>query len=129
MGSIIGNGRIRADPEKCRILENYAHPATVKEMRSFLGLANFVRDYIPDFASIARPLYKSFEGETKRSIRSIKWDEQKYKSFDMLRNKISKMTYRALPDFTKESILICNASNYALGSILAQKPKMVKRKW
>jgi len=33
------------------------YPTTVTELRSFLGLANYYREFIPNFAALAAPLY------------------------------------------------------------------------
>ena len=38
-------------------LKYAAKPTCIKELQSFLGLANFYRKFIPNFAQIAQPLY------------------------------------------------------------------------
>lgn len=57
LGVIITAGvGVKVDPEKLRAIRDWEPPTTVKGVRSFLGFANFHRDFIPNFAQIATPL-------------------------------------------------------------------------
>ncbi|GBM25152.1 Retrovirus-related Pol polyprotein from transposon 17.6 [Araneus ventricosus] len=56
LGHILGSGQHSPDPEKAEALRNLSRPSTKKELRSFLGLANYYRDYIPNFSEIVLPL-------------------------------------------------------------------------
>ncbi|KAI0996406.1 hypothetical protein K3495_g11774 [Podosphaera aphanis] len=47
---------IKVDQQKVEATKSWAPPTSVKGMRSFLGLANFYRDFIPNFSEIAQPL-------------------------------------------------------------------------
>lgn len=41
LGHIISNGRIRVDPKKVETIEKYPLPQTLRQLRSFLGLAGY----------------------------------------------------------------------------------------
>ena len=43
-------------PEKVKAIETWKEPKTVKEIRSFLGFANYYYYFIKDFAKIAKSL-------------------------------------------------------------------------
>jgi hypothetical protein len=44
-------------PDKSEVLRRCVPPQTTKELQSFLGLANYFRSYVPNFARRAAPLY------------------------------------------------------------------------
>ena len=43
--------------EKVQVIKDAAPPTNVSELQSFLGSANFLRKFVPDFAKLASPLY------------------------------------------------------------------------
>lgn len=75
LGNVISKGIVKPDPEKVEAIKNYARPETVKELRLFLGLANYYRDFIIGFAELATPMTDKLKGEIKRSNKKIIWSE------------------------------------------------------
>ena len=49
---------IQVDPKKTEAVENWPTPQSVHELRSFLGLANYYRKFVKDFAKITGPMTK-----------------------------------------------------------------------
>jgi hypothetical protein len=49
-GFIVGRDGIRPDPAKVASLRNFPTPKTVTDLKSFLGLANQLGSFLPDFA-------------------------------------------------------------------------------
>ena len=121
LGHVIAEGIVKPDPEKVRAINEFNRPNNIKELRSFLGLANYCRAFIPMFAAIAGPLFNLLKGETKRSVKSIKWNHESDQSFRNTRRAISETTVRSQPDMDKDFIVITDASSTAIGGILAQK--------
>jgi len=57
LGYVIEPGKgIRMDPKKVEALRLWEAPRTVRGVRSFLGFANFYREFVPFFSKLATPL-------------------------------------------------------------------------
>ena len=56
LGLVIRNKEVAMDPVKVEAVKEWKDPKNLKEVRGFLGFANFYRRFIKDFARIARPL-------------------------------------------------------------------------
>lgn len=56
LGHVISRKGVRVDPEKTKAVSEFPIPKTPKQVRSFLGMANYYRRFILNFAKIATPL-------------------------------------------------------------------------
>ena len=65
VGHIVSKEGIKVDPSKFNAIETYPVPKNVKNVRAFLGLAQFYRHYIKSFALIALPLKKLLRKDVK----------------------------------------------------------------
>jgi len=65
LGVIIGEDGVRIEKEKVQKVIKWPVPKSVKDVQKFLGLANYYRQFVKDFAKIARPLYKMTRKENK----------------------------------------------------------------
>ena len=94
-------------------------PTSRKQLQRFLGLANFYREYIPMFATIAEPLYKL----TREQMEWI-WGEQEEKAFQTLKCQLTENpTTLAFPDWQKEFILQTDALSICRGNIVSARRK------
>ena len=57
LGVVIGSEGIKMEEEKVKGVVEWPTPKCVKDVQKFLGLANYYRQFIEEFASIARPLH------------------------------------------------------------------------
>lgn len=56
LGHEVENGKIWPGKEKTKAVRKFPLPKDVKGIQSFLGLTNYYRKFIPNYAQIARPL-------------------------------------------------------------------------
>jgi hypothetical protein len=95
-------------------------PATVSEIRSFLGLAGYYHRFIKDFSKIAKPMTKLLE-----TNKTFEWTKECQASFEELKKRLSSSPVLVLPDLTKKFDIYCDASRQGLGCILMQEGQVV----
>jgi len=67
LGLVMGSGGIKMQKEKLVGVLEWPRPKTVKEVQKFLGLANYYRRFVKDFAQIAKPMHKLVKNDKKWS--------------------------------------------------------------
>ena len=90
-------------------------PETATEVRSFLALAGYYRQYVRNFAAIAGPLHAMTR---KDAVFHCSADCQA--AFDRLKTLFTTSPITAFPDFSQAFWLYTDASTSGLGAILAQ---------
>ena len=108
LGHVVTPEGIFPDPGKVEIVKNFPAPASLKELKSFLGLANYYRRFINSFSEIASPL----NALTKKGVKFF-WSESCGNVFDRLKR-------LAFPDFDEQFLLYVDASSTGIGFALAQ---------
>ena len=56
-GHVISKEGISTDPDKVKVLEKWPIPNNLSDLRLFLDCTGYYRQYIRDYARIAKPLY------------------------------------------------------------------------
>jgi len=113
LGFIIGTDGVRIDPEKTRSIEEWPTPRTVKEIQSFLGLANYNRKFIPDYSRVAIPLTKL----TKKDI-PFKWTSDQENAFQALKKMCTTLPTLRIFDVKLPIQVETDASDLAIGACL-----------
>ena len=117
LGVIVTPIGLRPDPDKVRTLKEMPNPATVKQVRSFLGLASYYRRFIKDFAAIAAPLYK-----LTCIDEPFDWNEDQQVAKDALIRALTSVPILVVFDPDKPVYLHCDASRVGLGCIMSHSP-------
>ena len=106
----------RAAIEKCRVLKR---PCNRKELRSVLGVFNYYRGLIPEYAAIVAPMEKLLS-----SKETFDWNDECEESLKTLKNRIDKAsTGRYSP--RRASRIYTDASGEAAGAVLVQNEEIV----
>ena len=100
---------------KVKAITEWPTPKDKTEVRSFLGLANYYRRFVPHFSSIARPLTDL----TKKNVH-YKWTPQCEVAFEALKHKLCEAPVLAMPDPNKPFVVVTDASAVAVGAALMQ---------
>ena len=80
LGVAMGQEKIEIEEDKVAGVLNWSVPKTVRDIRKFLGLANYYRQFVKDFAKLARPL-----NNLTRKDERWKWEEKQQKVFEKLK--------------------------------------------
>jgi len=119
LGHVVGQGSVSADPKKVSAIVEYALPATVTELRSFLGLANYFRKFVQGYASIAAPLHGLTAGNLPKQAQ-LTWTKTARRAFDKLKDALCRAPVLQIFDPEKETEIVTDASGFALGAVLLQ---------
>ena len=79
LGYIVGGGQLKPDLEKISVILKYNYPKTVKQVISFMGVIGWYRRFIPDFATMAAPIFN-----TLKKGKSFSFFKEARKAFDQL---------------------------------------------
>jgi hypothetical protein len=102
--------------DKVQCIRDWECPRSLRDIQSFIGFANFYRQFIEGFSKIAKPLSDSTKGSPKDWI----WIDAMTKSFEKLKHCFT--TAPILTHFNphRECIVETDASDFALGGTLSQ---------
>ena len=115
LGFIVSSSGVSPDPDKISAVKTFPIPTNVKEVRSFLGLCNYYRRFVKDFAKKASPLHRL----TRKDVPFV-WDSDCQYAFESLQNHLCSAPILSYPDLSQPFHLYADASNSALGYILGQ---------
>ena len=87
LGHTLSKGVILPRQETVDKILHVPPPRTLKQFRSFLGLASYYRKYVPDFAVVRK----------KGQATDITWDEVRDQAFQELKKRISEPPILRLP--------------------------------
>ena len=102
------------EQEEIKAVKEWKTPTRVKDVKSFLGFANFYRQFIHNFSHTARPL-NELKGK-----KEWKWEKQHQRAFEELKEKITSQLVLSLPRREGKFRVETDASGHAIGGVLFQ---------
>ncbi|XP_073025203.1 uncharacterized protein [Primulina eburnea] len=110
LGHVILEAGVSVDPKKVESILDWPKPRNATDIRSFLGLAGYYRKFVEGFSSIAVPLTRL----TQKNSKFI-WDDNCEKSFQTLKEKLASTPVLVLPTEDKDFTIYSDASKEGLG--------------
>ena len=110
---VIEPNGIGIEKEKVNGVLSWPEPRNVKDVRKFLGLANYYRRFIKDFTQVARPMNMLMRKDIK-----WKWRREQQKTFNELKRIFTTRLVLAAPDLDKEFRVEADALNYTTREVL-----------
>lgn len=106
----------KVDEEKIDCIVSFPTPQNRKEVQRFLGLCNWYRRFIKDFALVAAvPLT-----ELTKTKNKFRWTTAAENAFIKLKSMLVSAPVLVMPDYSKPFFIACDASDVAIGAVLAQ---------
>jgi len=118
LGLVMGAEGIKMQEKKVTGVLEWPRPKMVKEVQKFLGLANYYRRFIKDFAKLAKPLYKLVRKDKKWN-----WEEEQKVAFKELKRVFTIRPVLVVPNLDKEMRVEADALEYTTRGVLLIKHK------
>ena len=120
LGHLVGSHGIKKSEEFMKSVSDFPQPKLVSDLRSFLGLVNFQRKFIPQCSALAKPLTQWMSKPDKCII---DWSESMIQAFNTLKELTCKNIELAYPNYSQDAPLMelsTDASQYGAGACLSQ---------
>lgn len=118
LGHILCEGQRLLSPERVQPLLNMPRPKTKKDLLSFLGMANYCRHWLLDYAamdSVLRP------ATLQEAPKTVVWTDEMTKAFEDIKHALSSAPALGLPDYNLPFHLhVAEKEGFACG-VLVQK--------
>lgn len=118
LGRVLSSDGVSPLPKTLEAILNAPVPHDKQSLRSFLGLINFYRNFIPNAASISSSLYDLLKENVPFS-----WQDKHQEEFDTLKNRLSNCLPLAFydSDINTPTFLTTDASGYGISAVLSQR--------
>jgi hypothetical protein len=117
LGHVLSAEGISTDPAKTQGIRDAPRPVTKTDVRAFLGLLNYYREFVPNFAVLALPLY-ALTTNDQPSVAN--WTAACESAFLALKDAFSRDVILAVYDPSLPVELITDASTYAFAGVIRQ---------
>ena len=115
LGRIVSADGIKPDPEAVAKIREWLPPRNKEELKSFLGFANYYRDFVPFHAAKVQPMQ-----ELLKKNQHFCWEERYQEAFDSVKQALSDATTLAAANAQGRFVLYTDASTVAIAGILHQ---------
>ena len=116
LGVVMGEGKVEMKEDKMEGVLKWPTSQCMKDVRKFLGFANYYRQFVKDFAKVALPMNRLTRKDEK-----WKWGKEQQAAFEQLKAVFTTRPVLATPELDKEFRVEADASNFATGGVLSVK--------
>jgi len=116
LGVVLGPRVIEMEKVKVKGVLDWPTPKKVKSVQKFLGLANYYRQFIKDFAKVVQPLHVLV-----RKAEKWRWKKEQKKMFQMLKQPFTQELILVISNLDQEIRVEVDVSNYATRDVLSVK--------
>jgi hypothetical protein len=93
LGCFVGKSGVRVDPEKVKAIDDWPVPKNVKQLRQWLGLANYLHKYTRNYAALVQPLTKLLKKDIE-----WEWSKDHQAAFEEVKRSLREAPVLALPN-------------------------------
>ncbi|GFO02300.1 Zinc finger protein [Plakobranchus ocellatus] len=117
MDDSLGRGAIVLQDENVEKVRHAPRPKTKREVRAFLRLVGYYKEFVPNFAAVSAPLSDLVR---KGQPNIVNWGDSQERAYNSLKVAMTSKPVLQLPDVNKRFVLRTDASNRGLGAALMQ---------
>ncbi|MCO5762841.1 MAG: reverse transcriptase domain-containing protein [Chromatiaceae bacterium] len=118
LGFIVDKDSCRPDPAAVKAIHDFPRPSTQREMLRFIGLASYVRQFIPAFAGMEQRLRSAIVASNK----PLQWTRDALAAFEEVKSAIARDARLRRFDPQLYTEVHCDASKTTMGAVLLQGP-------
>ncbi|GBG64190.1 hypothetical protein CBR_g40890 [Chara braunii] len=115
LGHEVSADGIRPEDAKVASIRDWPRPQSVTEVRSFLGMCGYYRNFVKNYSTIASPLTDLTRHDTPRD-----WTDECEAAFKRLKHALTHHEVLMVPDPQRPFVVTTDASQYDIGAVLAQ---------
>jgi hypothetical protein len=115
VGHLMSAQGLRPDPEKVRAINDMATPASAQDLSRFLGMANYLSRYVPNYTSVTQPLRPLLRDDVEWA-----WSTSHDAAFRRVKDLIASAPVLRFFDPSVSAVIQTDASSGGLGSCLLQ---------
>lgn len=115
LGYQVTENGMSMNEDKTRAIKNMPHPENKKQLQAFLGVCNYFRLFVKNFAQTAEPLYALLKKGVK-----YEWNDKQREAVERLKQKLGQAPIVKFPDFKKPFHIYTDASQKGIGAVLMQ---------
>jgi hypothetical protein len=116
LGHLVSSRGVKLLPDRVEAIRRFPRPTNLRTLRRFLRMAGFYARFIPNFSGVAAVLH-----QLKKKGVSLIWRAKYQTAFDLLKQALCEAPVLQIPDFSKEFILVTDASDRAVSAVLHQR--------
>ena len=120
VGHVIDQYGITMSEEKINKVMDFPLPKVGKQLKQFLGLANYFRDHIQNYSSLSHPLDKLVCNYKDAKNREVRWTAETTVAFQSIQQAIGKCPKLFFMSHQAPIYLETDASGYGIGAYLYQ---------
>ncbi|GBG78075.1 hypothetical protein CBR_g26012 [Chara braunii] len=117
LGHEISAEGLKPDDAKVANIRDWPRPQSVTEMRSFLGMTGYFRNFVKNYSIVAAPLT-----DLTRLDTSWEWTDICEAAFRHLKHALTHHEVLKLPDPDKPFVVTTDASQYGIGAWMRTQP-------
>ena len=116
LGRMVDRHGVRPDPEAVEAVLTWKAPRTDTQLLSFLGFANYYREFIKGYADMVYPMQKLMRNKGKK----FEWNDEAQVAFENIKRELCEAPVLGMPTEKGMYVLDTDASVVAISGILHQ---------
>ena len=116
LGHLISAAGVAPLPSKVEAICNFPQPRTLKQLKRFLGMLNFYPRFLKDTCALTAPLNRMLSPKHHNKKRELAWDHEGIAAFERVKFALADLAVLSFPVRGVETIVVCDASDVAVGS-------------
>lgn len=117
LGHHISANGIKPLDSRLKVITDFPKPDNITQLRSFVGMVNFCRRFVPNMSNLVAPLTELSVGKKRDKI---VWTKATNEAYERIKGSLVDIVSLAFPNNELPLTLTTDASNVAVGGFLSQ---------